>query len=285
MWFVFSVILLVSCAAPVDSTTSIADDDLHNADAVPPANGEAEPAPLHEQTCSTSEDDDENEVFRTQVLPELQTACAACHASKHTPFFASDDHTQARQAILSGSKVDFRDVAQSRLVLRLTADRHNCPAGDCAGHGQRFIKVLQNWRCAMTETADDLASSAVDILTGNIEIDLSDQLADFAGEISIRATIEPLPAGGEGFTLQDLYLSTTADVFIQQIKPLLNDRWNSLNNTFLQVSCVVTPPGGRLQGPAATTLVSDSQRASLAFAFGELRLANDDDPHCDYPDI
>ena len=226
--------------------------------------------------------------FRDHVWPELKRSCGRCHADKHTPFFASTNIDKAREAIIDGGKVDFTDVANSRLVLRLNKDNHNCP-DDCVEDANRFIKVLTLWK-KNTEAQQIDGLKTIDLnpatdLTptdGSLNYDLSNiQIDNQPLEGQLVVEIAPL-SRGRGYLLNNLRLETSERLFVRVIKPLINDRWNSLNTTFLQLKCAIDPPGGRLQGRGATTIVADNLLTTnkLSFVFEELRLATDDDSSC-----
>ena len=213
------------------------------------------------------------------VLPELQDSCGGCHAENQTPFFASDDAEIARRAIIDGGKVDFTDITKSRLVLRLSKDNHNCP-DNCQEDSQRFVEVLTLWKKSkVVQPIDGLKTIDHKLgSSGSLSYDLSN--LQISGQL--LAEVELL-SRGHGYLLRNLRLETGEQaVFVRVIKPLINNRWNALNTSFLQINCAIDPPGGRLQGRAATTIVADNLGSSnkLAFVFTELRLATDDDPTC-----
>lgn len=67
-------------------------------------------------------------LFSTNVYPLLTQYCASCHneasPTAQSPFFASDDIEKAYQA--AKAVIDLNNPAQSRLVLRLRNEFHNC---------------------------------------------------------------------------------------------------------------------------------------------------------------
>ena len=66
--------------------------------------------------------------YEQTVYPLVKQYCSAgeCHASSVSPQMAGSDVQAAYQAIIAGKKIDFKEVAKSRLFLRLQADNHNC---------------------------------------------------------------------------------------------------------------------------------------------------------------
>ena len=260
--------LAVNCAGPIGNEYEEVSAEKNN---------------LTKKGEETTEPPSVQRAFRDHVWPELKKSCGSCHADGQTPFFASTNIDTARKAIIDGGKVDFTDVANSRLVLRLSKDNHNCP-NDCQKDANRFIKVLTLWK-KNTEAQQIDGLKTIDLnpatdLTpadGSLNYDLSNIQID--GQLLVE--IKPL-LRGHGYLLNNLRLETNERLFVHVIKPLINDRWNALNTTFLQLKCAIDPPGGRLQGRAATTLVADNLLATnkLSFVFKELRLATDDDPSC-----
>lgn len=259
------LLLAVNCAGPIDEVST---DKIN----LKEGNGET-PEPITPQSISPEK------TFSDYVLPELQDSCGGCHADSQTPFFASSDVETAQRAIIDGGKVDFTDIAKSRLVLRLTKDNHNCPT-DCQEDAKSFVEVLTLWKKSrVVQPIDGLKTIDRKLVdNGSLSYDLSN--LQISGQL--LAEVELL-SRGRGYLLRNLRLETTEQaVFVSVIKPVINGHWNALNTTFLKLKCAINPPSGRLQGRAATTIVADNLGSSnkLAFVFKELRLATDDDPDC-----
>jgi mono/diheme cytochrome c family protein len=72
-------------------------------------------------------------LFATTVHPLLTAHCAGCHvdsaASAQSPFFADSDADKAYEA--ARPKIDLDNPANSRFVLRLREEFHNCWTADC----------------------------------------------------------------------------------------------------------------------------------------------------------
>ena len=76
---------------------------------------------------------------------ELLTSwCAGCHsdtaAVRQAPFFASDDIAVAYAAAIG--KIDLNTPANSRLVVRLRDESHNC-VGDCASNAAAMLTAIE----------------------------------------------------------------------------------------------------------------------------------------------
>ena len=76
---------------------------------------------------------DNSGLFATTVHPLLTAHCATCHvdsaANAQSPFFADSDPDAAYEA--AKPKIDLDNPANSRFVLRLREEFHNCWSADC----------------------------------------------------------------------------------------------------------------------------------------------------------
>ncbi|HFQ92343.1 MAG TPA: LamG domain-containing protein, partial [Chromatiales bacterium] len=76
---------------------------------------------------------DDSAQFSTTVHPLLTANCAGCHddaaATPQAPFFAAADVDAAYGA--AKAKIDLDNPANSRLVVRLRNEFHNCWSADC----------------------------------------------------------------------------------------------------------------------------------------------------------
>ncbi|MBV1914136.1 MAG: LamG domain-containing protein [Pseudomonadales bacterium] len=109
---------------------------------------------IHEPGSSkTFPADVDDSLFETTVYPILVDNCAGCHseaaATPESPFFASADVDIAYDA--ARSKISLDDTEQSRLVIRVRSEFHNCWTADCGSD------------------ADELAA-AIDLLSGAIVV-------------------------------------------------------------------------------------------------------------------
>ncbi|PCJ47531.1 MAG: ATPase [Gammaproteobacteria bacterium] len=81
--------------------------------------------------------------FETTVYPLLTTYCSACHketaATPQSPHFASDDVNAAYLAVQS--KIDLGTPENSRLVLRLRNEFHNC-WDDCSSNATELENAI-----------------------------------------------------------------------------------------------------------------------------------------------
>ncbi len=98
----------------------------------------------------------DNSGFASTVYPLLTTYCSNCHSedasNKQQPYFASSDIAVAYDAVKS--KIDLDDPADSRLVVRLASEFHNCWS-DCSGNAATM-------ESAITSFADGIPLTEVD---------------------------------------------------------------------------------------------------------------------------
>jgi hypothetical protein len=109
--------------------------------------------------------------FETLVHnPVLEVYCANCHSSESAnaqqPYFADPDIVTAYDA--AKPKINLETPANSRLVVRLRNEFHNCWSNNCANDAQ----VMEN---AITAFANGITGTAVD---GNLLISMGLSLTD-----------------------------------------------------------------------------------------------------------
>ena len=83
--------------------------------------------------------------FQATVYPLLTQYCAGCHTSSsqtsQSPYFAEADPAAAFDA--AKSKMDLDDPANSRMVIRLRDEFHNCWGGDCPSSATAMEAAIQ----------------------------------------------------------------------------------------------------------------------------------------------
>lgn len=84
------------------------------------------------------------DLFADTVHPLMETYCAQCHTSSATipigPYFASSDLDEAYQA--SRSRINLDNPDQSRLVVRLRDEFHNCWS-NCLDDAAQLVAAIQ----------------------------------------------------------------------------------------------------------------------------------------------
>ena len=110
-------------------------------------------------------------LFSTTVYPLLTTYCASCHtdsaAVPQSPFFASDDVDAAYAA--AQTRIDLETPGNSRFVVRLGSEFHNCWA-DCQASATEMTNAITAMSDAISPTQVDpqLVTSKALALTDGI---------------------------------------------------------------------------------------------------------------------
>ncbi|NOY61733.1 MAG: LamG domain-containing protein [Gammaproteobacteria bacterium] len=112
-------------------------------------------------------------LFATTVHPLLVANCAGCHVDTavipQAPFFSNSDPDVAYEAVKSSQKIDLGTPANSRLVVRLRDEFHNCWSASCqvdADEMEAQIVALAD-QIPLTEVDPQLvASKALNLADG-----------------------------------------------------------------------------------------------------------------------
>jgi hypothetical protein len=111
-------------------------------------------------------------LFATTVYPVVQEYCSRCHAptaaSAQSPYFASSDIDEAYAAVKV--KIDLDNPAQSRLVLRLRNEFHNCWS-DCAADADEMQAAISAFAAQVPATQIDASlvlSKALGMYDGTV---------------------------------------------------------------------------------------------------------------------
>lgn len=97
------------------------------------------------------------EAFRKSLYTITSARCVSCHSSTQTPLHASSSVETAHNALIDSSKIDFTNISNSRMVLKLKNDRHNC-WGDCNDNAVEILNQITAWK----EERERLAPTASD---------------------------------------------------------------------------------------------------------------------------
>jgi hypothetical protein len=89
--------------------------------------------------------------FQETLYPVLRENCSGCHSTENksgsgaqAPVHADVNVNLAHEYALT--RVNFRDPAESKFVVRMTIDRHNCFAENCGVAGQKMLAAVTAWR-------------------------------------------------------------------------------------------------------------------------------------------
>jgi hypothetical protein len=100
------------------------------------------------------------EAFRTTVYSVTRARCITCHGASQTPMHAASDVNVAYDAVINSSKVDFANPANSRLVLKLRNENHNC-WGNCASNADEMLSQINSWKSLTSGTTADVNNTNI----------------------------------------------------------------------------------------------------------------------------
>jgi cytochrome c553 len=131
----------------------------------PPSSSDVAGGKLFPPSATVGGELDPSQSFQATIYKDLQPFCSGCHAptaaSPQTPFFAQADVSAAYLA--AQDKINLNSPDQSRFVVRLRDEHHNCwttPTGgpaDCAGSAADMLAKIQAFANAIKVTAVDPA--------------------------------------------------------------------------------------------------------------------------------
>ena len=91
------------------------------------------------------------EAFKTTLYPLLRANCSGCHSTENTsgsgaqaPVHADVNVNLAHEYALT--RVNFREPAESKFVVRMAIERHNCFAENCGVAAQKMLAAVTAWR-------------------------------------------------------------------------------------------------------------------------------------------
>ncbi len=116
--------------------------------------------------------------FRDTLYPYLRSnTCIGCHNSAlgggsgaQAPLHADIDVERAHDYALT--RTNFADPPNSRFVVRMALDRHNCPRSDCTQAGTDMLAAINAWKSRISDmlpTATRLLDSAVKVTEAEVE--------------------------------------------------------------------------------------------------------------------
>ncbi len=107
--------------------------------------------------------------FEATVYPLLRSYCASCHAGAGPgfPHVAHPDAGTAFRAVVDNQKVDLAMPASSRLVERLSLDRHFCWS-DCAMNAADMTAQIQAWSTAVFGPGGPAGAPQISVPAGTI---------------------------------------------------------------------------------------------------------------------
>jgi hypothetical protein len=169
--------------------------------------------------------------YEKEVLPLLAKNCGSCHAAVIAPHFASPDPKESATAALEAKKIDFSAVEQSRLVVRLTKDHHNCgEKAECLALGEELKTKIASLVSALPKTDAEPALPQTPGLDFTNLVD-SDRVIASPSFMIIEAeslipngTTAPLPSMAVGATTY-VTMPGAATVFTFPVTTILSGRY------------------------------------------------------------
>jgi hypothetical protein len=111
--------------------------------------------------------------FEATVYPVLVANCAGCHSSESAtaqqPYFADPDVVAAYDA--AKPKINLDTPANSRMVIRLRSEFHNCWSGDCSADAQVMENAIATFAGGISPTTVDpnlVTSKALRLVDGTL---------------------------------------------------------------------------------------------------------------------
>lgn len=93
------------------------------------------------------------EVFEDTLYAHLRSSgCAACHSSTtsaQAPMHSDNDVALAHEYALT--RVNFKDPENSKFVVRMAIDRHNCPGSSCASAARDMLAAVNAWKAGIAD--------------------------------------------------------------------------------------------------------------------------------------
>lgn len=106
--------------------------------------------------------------FKKTVYPITTARCVSCHGASQSPLHASSNPETAFNAIVDNYKIDFNNIAGSRMVLKLKDDRHNC-WGECASNATEMQNQITEWKRLIDLEAPDATDTTNNVSTTTTE--------------------------------------------------------------------------------------------------------------------
>lgn len=96
--------------------------------------------------------------YSKTVYTVSRARCISCHATSQTPLHASSDITTAYDAVMNTSKIDINNPSNSRLVLKLRNDHHNC-WGTCSDNADEMESQITAFKKLISGTSTTTTTS------------------------------------------------------------------------------------------------------------------------------
>lgn len=231
------------------------------------------------------------QLFTDKVQPVVATLkCPTCHtqAVGQTPFFADSSADLAFPAI--EAKVNLTDIENSSILAKIKGPPpHNCSVAGCETDVQSLLEGLKAWQEGLVSAG--ITGEQYNLETTRLFPDADNRVSYTIGKLideqyddQFRLEIAMKKLGsGNSYQLDDLMVIINGErgVFVKGIKILVNGSGSgktAQSQPFKDIACAVRFT--QSLNESVTTIVLDEAKDKLSFAFGEIRLATDDDLDC-----
>ena len=102
--------------------------------------------------------------FKETLYPLLRQNCSGCHSTENklgsgaqAPLHSDVDVNLAHEYALT--RVNFRELAESRFVVRMAIERHNCFAENCGVAAKKMLEAVTAWRGRIADMIPEVPRS------------------------------------------------------------------------------------------------------------------------------
>jgi len=99
--------------------------------------------------------------FKDTLYPLLRQNCSGCHSTENktgsgaqAPLHSDVDVNLAHEYALT--RVNFRDLKESKFVERMAIDRHNCFGANCGVAASKMLEAVTAWRDKVADMIPDV---------------------------------------------------------------------------------------------------------------------------------
>jgi hypothetical protein len=102
--------------------------------------------------------------FKETLYPLLRQNCSGCHSTENklgsgaqAPIHSDVDVNLAHEYALT--RVNFRELVESKFVVRMAIDRHNCFAENCGVAANKMLEAVTAWRDRIADMIPEVPRS------------------------------------------------------------------------------------------------------------------------------
>lgn len=220
--------------------------------------------------------------FEETVYAITRANCVSCHATQQ-PMHAADNVVTAHDAVITGFKVNFSNIENSRLVKKLRDDNHNC-WGDCEENANEMAQAISDWNDAIKNSGApqppvDLAHYTEEILlseafNGAAIVTLRYDVSEIVRVPGVEFRVDISEYDSFSYQLTNPRISTSSvDIRAKNIKVLVNGQYNPQHSTYTIIDQIATPQNGQLSTYSMVVLKEDGPlEDKISFSFEVLKV-------------